>query len=157
MTTTPLDADVVVAGGGPGGLVLALELGRRGVRTLLVNERSGTSPHPQANATQARTMEHFRRLGVAESVRAAGLPADYRPDIAYFTRLNGYELARFEQPPAGGTEALAKAMSVSPSVAEFPHRASQMYIERILLDAAKALPTVGLRFGCRVTGFRDAG
>lgn len=152
---TSLDAEVAVAGGGPCGLVLALELGRRGVRTVVLNDRPGTSPHPQANATQARTMEHFRRLGVAERVRRAGLPSDYRPDIAYFTRFTGYELARFRQPSSGETEQLARTDPSTASVAELPHRASQMYVESILFDAAQALSAVDLRFGRTVVGFED--
>ncbi len=91
---------VVIVGGGPCGLMLAIELGRRQVPTILLDDKPDTSPHPQANATQARTMEHYRRLGFADAVRAEGLPADYPTDIAYFTRYTGHELARFALPPA---------------------------------------------------------
>ena len=152
-----LDADVIVAGGGPCGLVLANELGRRGVAALVLNDRRGTSPHPAANATQARTMEHFRRLGFAKRVREAGLPSQYPPDIGYFTRMNGHELARLPQPPSGDAEALVRKLSGSWSAAELAHRCSQMYIERILYDEASRLPSVNLAFGSRVTDFRDAG
>ena len=65
-----LQTDVLVAGGGPCGLMLALELGRRGVRCLVVETKPDTAFNPQANATQARTMEHFRRLGFADEIRA---------------------------------------------------------------------------------------
>ena len=152
-----MDADVIVVGGGPCGLVLAHELGRRNVHTVLFNDRPGTSPHPQANATQARTMEHYRRLGFVDRVRAAGLPPDYRPDVAYFTRFSGYELARHEQPSSGDSAKLARTMSGSWTVAELPHRCSQMYIERILREEAEALPTVALCYGMRVTKVADKG
>ena len=152
-----LDADVIIAGGGPCGLMLALELGRRGVVALVLNERRGTSPHPQANATQARTMEHFRRLGFSRRVREAGLPSQYPPDIAYFTRMDGYELARLQQPRSGDSDALVRTLSGSWSAAELAHRCSQMYIERILFDEASRLSSVELVFGSRVTGFQDFG
>lgn len=44
--------DVLIAGGGPFGLMLANELGRFGVRALLVEPKAGTAFNPQANATQ---------------------------------------------------------------------------------------------------------
>jgi hypothetical protein len=53
---------------------------------LLVDEKQGTTENVQANATQARTMEHFRRLGFADEIRALGLPPDFPTDVAYFTR-----------------------------------------------------------------------
>ena len=71
------NAPVLIAGGGPCGLMLAVELGRRGVGALLVDEKPSTAFNPQANATQARTMEHFRRLGFADEVRSLGLPAEF--------------------------------------------------------------------------------
>jgi len=80
--------------------MLANELGRRGIRCLLVDSKPSTAFNPQANATQARTMEHFRRLGFAHEIRALGLPGDHPTDIAYFTRYLGYELARLRLPTA---------------------------------------------------------
>ena len=65
-----LTTDVLIAGGGPCGLMLANELGRRNIRCLLVDTKPGTAFNPQANATQARTMEHFRRLGFAQEIAA---------------------------------------------------------------------------------------
>lgn len=81
--------------------MLANELGRRGVRCLLVDPKNGTTTlTPQANATQARTMEHYRRLGFASEIRAQGLPPDHPTDIAYFTRYTVHELARLPLPTA---------------------------------------------------------
>jgi 2-polyprenyl-6-methoxyphenol hydroxylase-like FAD-dependent oxidoreductase len=55
----------VIAGGGPVGMVLALELGRRGIRCVLLNDKAGPTDRPKANATSPRSMETLRRLGVA--------------------------------------------------------------------------------------------
>ncbi len=151
------DADVVIAGGGPCGLVLANELGRRGVRTLLLTEKPSTTTFPQANATQARTMEHYRRLGFAAQVRALGLPPDYPTDVTYWTRFASYELARFALPASGRARDLVKRLGGSWSAAELPHRCSQMYIERVLREEAEKHPSVRLQFSWRVTGFSDHG
>ena len=147
------DAQVIIAGGGPAGLMLANELGRRGIATLLLCDRPSTTAFPQANATQARSMEHYRRLGFADAVRAVGLPADYPTDVAYFTRLARHELARFALPAAREARALIKTLSGSWSAAELPHRGSQLYVERVLRAEAEKLPSVSLRFGWRVERF----
>ena len=69
-----IETEVLIVGGGPSGLMLANELGPRGISCLLVDAKPSTAFNPQANATQARTMEHYRRLGFAHEVRALGLP-----------------------------------------------------------------------------------
>src|SRR5262252_1275764 len=111
MTRPPSRTSVLVIGSGPCGLMLALELGRRGISTLVVDKKPGTAVNPQANATQARTMEYYRRLGFAHEVRALGLPADYPTDIAYFTRYAGHELARYCLPSSKQAGALARSSS----------------------------------------------
>jgi 2-polyprenyl-6-methoxyphenol hydroxylase-like FAD-dependent oxidoreductase len=151
------DAAIVVIGAGPCGLMCAIELGRRGVPTLVLDEKTSPAPFPQANATQARTMEHYRRLGFAERIRSQGLPPDYPTDIAYFTRFTTHELARFQLPTARSARELVKTLTGSWSAAELPHRCSQMFIERILRAEAEALPTVTIRFGWRAVGVRDTG
>ncbi len=146
------DCAVVIIGGGPCGLVLAIELGRRGVPTILLEEKTSPVRFPAANATQARTMEHYRRLGFAHKLRAQGLPGDYPTDITYFTRFSAYELARFKLPSARAASDMVKTMTGSWSAAELPHRVSQMYVEDILRSEAAAQPSVSIRYGWRMTG-----
>src|SRR4051794_6148268 len=111
---TCLTASVLIVGGGPCGLMLANEFGRRGVSAILVDEKPGTAFNPQANATQARSMEHYRRLGFADEIRREGLPADYPTDVAYFTRYTGYELARFQLPSSSRAGELVKVGKTRP-------------------------------------------
>src|ERR1700752_901733 len=94
----PSSTQVLIVGGGPFGLMLANELGRRGIGVVLVDQNSGTTQNAAANATQERTMEPSRPLGFADEVRALGLPPDFPTDIAYFTRFARHELARFTLP-----------------------------------------------------------
>ena len=152
-----IETDVLIAGGGPCGLMLANELGRRGVRCLVVDAKPGTAFNPQANATQARTMEHFRRLGFADEIRALGLPPDHPTDIAYFTRYTQHELARIHLPTAAEAIVSIKAMTGSWSAAELPHRVSQKFVEQVLRRHADAWPSVDLRYGWTLEGFEDRG
>ncbi|HWE76375.1 MAG TPA: FAD-dependent oxidoreductase [Stellaceae bacterium] len=151
------DAAVIIAGGGPAGLMLANELGRRQVPTLLLCDRPSTTRFPAANATQARSMEHYRRLGFADKVRAVGMPPDYPTDVAYFTRITQHEVARFSLPAAREARDLIRTLSGSWSAAELPHRGSQLYVERVLHAEAEKQPSVSLRFGWRVDRFADNG
>ena len=152
-----IETDVLISGGGPCGLMLANELGRRGIRCLLVDAKPGTAFNPQANATQARTMEHFRRLGFAHEIRALGLPPDHPTDIAYFTRYARHELARIRLPTAAEAIVRIKSMSGSWSAAELPHRVSQKFVEQVLRRHAQAWPSNDVRYGWTLEGFDDDG
>lgn len=153
---TRLTASVLIVGGGPCGLMLANELGRRGVPAVLVDEKPGTAFNPQANATQARSMEHYRRLGFADEIRREGLPADYPTDVAYFTRYAGYELARFQLPSSSRAGELVRGMSGSWSAAELPHRVSQKYVEAVLRRHAERLPGIQLNYGHRLVRYVES-
>ena len=146
---------VLIIGGGPCGLMLANELGRRNISVLLINEKPSTAFNPQANATQARTMEHFRRLGFADEVRALGLPADYPTDIAYFTRYAGYELARFSLPSSGVAKSRIQTLTGSWSAAELPHRVSQKWVEKVLYEHALACDSNTICFNHRLLSFEQ--
>ena len=151
------DCAVVIIGAGPCGLMLAIELGRRGIATIVLEEKASPARFPAANATQARTMEHYRRLGFADKVRAQGLPPDYPTDIAYFTRYAKHELARFSLPSSREARMIVKTLSGSWSAAELPHRVSQMFVEDVLRAEAAACATVSIRPGMQMVALRDTG
>jgi 2-polyprenyl-6-methoxyphenol hydroxylase-like FAD-dependent oxidoreductase len=89
-----IEVPVLIAGGGPVGLALAADLGWRGVECLLVERHAGVNDHPRATLLGARSMEYYRRWGIAERVIEAGLPLDYPIHIIFATHLRGHELHR---------------------------------------------------------------
>ena len=96
----PAEVQVLIAGGGPSGLFLALDLASRGVPSTVIEPRTSLDhTRPRAKTTNARTMTHLRRLGLAEVLRdAAPLPVEYAQDVIFCTGLTGpsaYELRRF--------------------------------------------------------------
>ena len=77
---------ILIVGGGPVGISLAIELAGRDVSCVLVNERSSTSLHPKGSTLNSRTMEHMRRMGLSNAIRKTGLPIDHPTDRIYVTR-----------------------------------------------------------------------
>jgi 2-polyprenyl-6-methoxyphenol hydroxylase-like FAD-dependent oxidoreductase len=143
MTTT--DTDVLVVGAGPAGLAMAIELGHRGVRVLLVERNARGGAAPRAKTTNVRTRTHLRRWGIADALAAASpLGIDYPNDILFVTRLAGHRLAHFHD-----------AFNAAPARSElYPEHAQwvpQYTLERIMLDHARTLPGVEVRFGISLT------
>jgi 2-polyprenyl-6-methoxyphenol hydroxylase-like FAD-dependent oxidoreductase len=89
-----LETDVLIVGGGPVGMALALDLAHRGVGHLVVEETDGVVSHPRVGTIGPRSMELFRRWGIADEVRAAGWPDDHPLDAAWVTRAGGHEVYR---------------------------------------------------------------
>ena len=149
--------DVVIAGVGPVGLVLALELGLRGVHCILLNDQPTTARHPKANAVSSRTMEHLRRLGVAGRLRARGLDDDHPADVSYFTRLTGHEIGRLRQPSRAEAMRRARAGEGDWASPEPPHRVSQIFLEEELKRRVDEVASIESRFGWRLDEFADRG
>src|SRR5258708_24386047 len=92
------DFDGVVVGAGAVGLTLAIDLGRRGAWALLIEKDPTTKQYPKMDRSNARTMEFYRRIGIADRVRAVGYPADASMDVFIVTRLCDPPMAGLHYP-----------------------------------------------------------
>jgi 2-polyprenyl-6-methoxyphenol hydroxylase-like FAD-dependent oxidoreductase len=146
---------VAIVGGGPVGMILALFLERLGVACVLFNTEEQSRWHPKGNTHNARSMEHYRRLGVSASVRLLGLPWDHPTDVAYFTRIAGFELARIAMASEGEKMEAVAASARLDQVPEPIHRANQMYVEKLLFDRVAHSALIERRFGWRVDWVRQ--
>jgi 2-polyprenyl-6-methoxyphenol hydroxylase-like FAD-dependent oxidoreductase len=135
--TTELSADVVIVGAGPVGLTLATDLAQRGRTVIVLETRAhGEPPSVKCNHVAARSMELFRRLGVADRVRNAGLPDDYPHDIAYRTTMTGRELTRIPIPARRDRFTKTDGPDGWWPTPEPPHRINQIFLEPILFEHA---------------------
>jgi 2-polyprenyl-6-methoxyphenol hydroxylase-like FAD-dependent oxidoreductase len=133
------DTNVLIVGAGPVGLTLAIDLAWRGIDVTVVETRAPAAPpEPKCNHVAARTMEIFRRLGLAEKIRNAGLPADYPHDISYRTSFTGQELTRIHIPCRRDRFTATDGPDCNWPTPEPPHRINQIFLEPILFEHAAA-------------------
>lgn len=143
--THTLDTDVLIVGAGPVGLTLAMDLAQRGIQVTVVEvRRYAEPPNVKCNHVSARTMEQFRRLGVAQKLRHAGLPEDHPNDVVFRTTLTGTELTRIPIPCRRDRYTESVGPDTGWPTPEPPHRINQLYLEPILLEHAAAQPGVTL-------------
>ena len=149
-----IDTPVLIAGGGPVGLTLAMDLAWRGVKSIVLEARQDLPPSPRCNTTNARSMEIFRRLGCADAIRAAGLAADHSTDVVYMTAMNGDEITRFERPtPQDWRQGRAQGIGSDWPTPEPQHFISQRYMEPPLRDHALNHYRIDLRQGVELVSF----
>src|SRR6476620_8848063 len=68
-----MDTDVLIVGAGPTGLMLANQLGRRGVRAMIIDRHAGPAMQTRAIGVQARTLEIFSKLGIVDQALELGM------------------------------------------------------------------------------------
>lgn len=138
----PQETGVLIAGGGPVGLSAAVELGRRGVQCVIVEPRRVVSQlRPRAKTTNVRTMEHFRRWGLADRIReVAPLKVDWSQDVVFCTTLLGHEVMRF-------TNCLGLSRERTEEFAEAGQQIAQPLVEEVLREAVTDLEPCHLCLG----------
>jgi 2-polyprenyl-6-methoxyphenol hydroxylase-like FAD-dependent oxidoreductase len=142
--TASLQTRVLIVGAGPVGMTLALDLAWRGIDVTIAELRAaGAPPSVKCGQIAARSMEVFRRLGVADKLRAVGLPADYPNDIVSATTVTGIELSRVPIPARGTRHtAAAKGPDTMWPTPEHTHRVNQSFFEPVLFAHTAAQPNI---------------
>lgn len=143
-----VETDVLIVGGGPVGLAASLMLGRRGVRSVLVERRPTTSSHPKATVVNIRSAELLRQWGVEDVARERGLPLELSGSVSWVTRLAGHEIGAIELVDPV-SESFLERLGRSPVL---PVISPQSVIEEELRLAATQQASSELRFGCELTG-----
>ena len=152
-THTP---SVFIIGAGPVGLTLAMDLAQRGIQVLVAEMRHrGEPPAVKCNHVSARSMEVFRRLGVAQALRNTGLPADYPNDVAYRTTFTGQEMSRIPIPARQDRYTATGGPDTWWPTPEPPHRINQLFLEPVLFAHAAVTPGVTILNRVRVDGFEQ--
>jgi 2-polyprenyl-6-methoxyphenol hydroxylase-like FAD-dependent oxidoreductase len=93
----------------------------------------------KCNHVSSRSMEIFRRLGLAQKLRNTGLPADYPNDCSYRTTATGIELSRIQIPCRRDRYTATGGPDTGWPTAEPPHRINQIYMEPVLFAHAAAI------------------
>ena len=148
---------VVIVGGGPVGMMVAMNMAALGVRSLVLNTGVDSRWHPKGSTQNARTMEHYRRLGVVGKVRKVGLPPDHPTDVGYFTSLNGWEMARLPMPSETEKMQRVREAPATDQVPEPLFRCNQMYAERELHAHMKTVALAESWYGWRCLAVADKG
>ena len=147
---SPSRVPILIAGAGPVGLSLAIELAYRGIRCLVVEQTDGSVDFPTTNLANTRTCEHLRRWGIADRMRfESGYPPDYPRNYIFLTRMDGYEIVRFDH-PANGDPA-----SRSPHSPEGRLWISKPYFDPMLHRHVAMLPEVTVRYRTALESFQQ--
>ncbi len=145
---------VVIVGAGPVGLCLAIDLAQRGIRVTILDEREARSvPTVRCNHISSRTMEAFRRMGIAGKVRDCGLPADHPADVVFRPVASREDFARIHIPSRQNRYSDTSGADGWWPTPEPPHRCNQMFFEPLLFDHAASHPRISIRSRTRVTTF----
>lgn len=150
-----MDAQVLIVGAGPVGLTLAYDLGRRGIRCILIEQKEAPQFLPKMERCNARSMEIFRRLGLAGKIRAAGLRSDVPMDVFIILAMNEPPLLSQHYPSVNEARAAIRACNDGTQPLEPYQLISQYTLEPLLKGECETLPSLSVRYGCEFLSFEQ--
>ncbi len=150
-----MDTQVIIVGAGPVGLTLAIDLGRRGVRCILLEQKAAPQFLPKMERCNARTMEIYRRMGLSQKIRDAGFPRDVPMDVFIVTSLVEPPLLQLPYPSVAQAQAEIAGHNDGTLPLEPYQLISQYTLEPLLKSVADGMPNVDVRYGCEFQGFEQ--
>ena len=147
------ETQVIIIGAGPVGLTLALDLGRRGVRCVLVEQKPEPQFLPKMERCNARTMEMYRRIGMAGEIRAAGLTADSPMDVYVILSMTEKPILHLKYPSVDESRRRIREVNDGTLPLEPYQLISQYTLEPVLKAAAEKLPAVDVRYATEFLEF----
>jgi 2-polyprenyl-6-methoxyphenol hydroxylase-like FAD-dependent oxidoreductase len=148
-----MDTQVLIAGGGPTGLTLAVDLGMRGVRCTLIEQKAAPQFLPKMERCNARSMEIYRRMGLADKIRDAGLPREVPMDVFIVLSLVEPPLLYLPYPSVAEAKRQIAATNDGTVPLEPYQLISQYTLEPLLKSVAESLPSVTVHFGRELLSF----
>jgi 2-polyprenyl-6-methoxyphenol hydroxylase-like FAD-dependent oxidoreductase len=152
-----MDSEVLIVGAGPTGLTLAIDLGRRGIKCIVVEQKERPAFLPKMERVNARTMEIYRRMGLSQQIRAAGLCSDWPMDVYIVLALNKTPLLHLSYPSVAEAQARTRATNNGSLPLEPYQLISQYTLEPLLKSVAETFPSVTVRFGCEFVSLEQDG
>jgi 2-polyprenyl-6-methoxyphenol hydroxylase-like FAD-dependent oxidoreductase len=152
-----LDTQVLIVGAGPVGLTLANDLGRRGIRCTLIEKKDQPAFLPKMERVNARSMEIYRRMGLAGKIRAAGLHRDVPMDVYIVLDITKPPLLRLPYPSVAQAEVDIRATNDGTAPLEPYQLISQYTLEPLLKSEAEKLPSVSLQWSTEFLSFEQDG
>jgi 2-polyprenyl-6-methoxyphenol hydroxylase-like FAD-dependent oxidoreductase len=148
LNTQVFDTQVIIVGAGPVGLTLAIDLGRRGIRCILLEQKAAPQFLPKMERCNARTMEIYRRMGLSQKIRDAGFPRDVPMDVFIVTTLTEPPLLHLPYPSVAQAQEQIAATNDGTQPLEPYQLISQYTLEPLLKSVADAMPEIDVRYGC---------
>jgi 2-polyprenyl-6-methoxyphenol hydroxylase-like FAD-dependent oxidoreductase len=149
------ETQVIIVGGGPVGLTLAVDLGQRGIRCVLLEQKPEPQFLPKMERCNARTMELYRRIGLAGDIRAAGLSADVPMDVFIILSMTRPPLLQLNYPSVEEARRRIREVNDGTLPLEPYQLISQYTLEPLLKAAAERLPEVGVRYSTEFLEFAE--
>jgi 2-polyprenyl-6-methoxyphenol hydroxylase-like FAD-dependent oxidoreductase len=150
-----MDTEVLIVGAGPVGLTLSIDLGNRGIRCILIEKNEAPLGYPKMERCNPRTMEIFRRLGLADTVRAAGYPPEWPMDTYLVFDLMRPPLFKMAYPSVAQARGRRDATMDGSMPLEPYQIISQYTLEPLLKSTAERIPNVAVKFGHELLSYTE--